>query len=602
MLGLEGERHGGGGLGVDGEPHGSRLIVEKDLAGLSRGLIQARLLIDGGGLGDLELKFSDQGGGGLRGERGLHAKLGSRLGTFRVADFTASVVDHDLLADHSLFGRDLHAVGFFPAKHSVRALGSARYDHRSVGSDQILKSFEREGRGGCRRGIIGKTDERVRLIEENLARLAGSLIGSRLVRRGGLLHLKINPTNQGGGGLTCLEGGEAEVHISNLVRSKEKILKFEVRVWRSRRPFLMSQPIILSTNRDRDTGVVLLFLSLVFYFMAPPLAQEFGLSRGTTALVSTPIGLLLMVLGIAGIFLSRKSIKVKPGQVTIKDGFLARSLHLGYETTPTIKLSVYEEQKSNGRVDEIWTVHLIDDGRQYLVDRRVGQHIACRSLAERLAKATQGSLIETHEGHSQKFELTELDLPFVVRAEKYPALMGQPVEEPADKVVNYRRDAQGIEVSWSFFRSGLFMELLTISACLVAAAFIPLPGGPKGQGFSLYDAERAQSDYRYFIAVGIFTVVAMLLLVGYRNRIVINPSEGATSESTVWGLVVRRGKIPLEKLEHVGVNINSRGPYLQLISDERILKEMLPSTHIARWLAWDIRQYLAGLGGASLKG
>ena len=356
----------------------------------------------------------------------------------------------------------------------------------------------------------------------------------------------------------------------------------------------------MSTSRDRDTGVVLVFLSLVLTFMVPPLAQEFGLSRGTTALFSTPIGMILAVLGFAGIFLSRKTIRVTSEQVTIKDGFLASALHLRYDTIPTIKLSVYEEQKSNGRVDEIWTVHLIDDGRQYLVDRRIGQHIACRSLAERLAKATQGSLIETHEGQSHKFELAELDLPFVVRAEKHPALMGQPVEEPSDKVVSYRRDEKGIEVSWSFLRSGLLVELLTISTCLVGAAFIPLPGGPKGQGFSLYDAERAQGDYRYFIAVGIFTVVACLLLAGYRNRIVINPNEGAISESTVWGLVVRRGQIPLDKLEHVGVNINSRGPYLQLISDEKILKEMLPSTHIARWLAWDIRQYLAQLGPGCL--
>lgn len=358
----------------------------------------------------------------------------------------------------------------------------------------------------------------------------------------------------------------------------------------------MSQPITLSTNRDRDTGVVLLFLSLVFYFVVPMLAQEFGYSRGTTALLSTPVGLLLMVTGLAAIFLSRKTVNVSPRQVTIKDGFLARPLCLRYETTPTVKLSVYEEQKANGRVDEIWTVHLIEGGRQYLVDRRAGQHSACRTLAERLAKATQGSLIETHDGQSHQFELAELDLPFVVRAEKYPSLMGQPVDEPADKVVNYRRDDQGIEVTWSFFRSGLLFELMMISACLLGAGFIPLPGGPQGKGFSLYDTERAQGDYRYFIAVGLFTALGLIVLAGYRSRIAITAKDGVVSESTVWGIPVRRGRIPLNKLEHVGVSINSRGPYLQLISDERILKEMLPSTHIARWLVWEFRRYLVALG------
>lgn len=357
----------------------------------------------------------------------------------------------------------------------------------------------------------------------------------------------------------------------------------------------MSQTISLPTHRDRDTGVVLLFLSLVSYYAVPSLAHEFGFSYGTTSLVSTPVGLLLMVLGLSMLFLARKRITVEPGRVHIKDGFLARTLNLRYETTPTIKLSVYEEEH-NGRVDVVWTVHLIDDGRQYLVDRRVGQHIAVRSLAERLAKATQGSLIEMHDGKGHKFELAELDLPFMARAEKYPALMGTPIEEPSDKIVGYSRGPEGIDVNWSFLRSGLLLEVIVLAACLFGAAFIPLPGGPKGEGFNLYQVARAENNYSYFAGVAAFTVLALALLSGYRNRIRLDSKE-AMSQSTVWGIPVRTGRIPLSELEHVGISITSRGPYLQLISDKRILKEMLPATHIARWLGWEMRQYLAGLGG-----
>lgn len=357
----------------------------------------------------------------------------------------------------------------------------------------------------------------------------------------------------------------------------------------------MSQTISLPTHRDRDTGVVMLFLSLVSYYAVPTLAYEFGYSYGTTSLISTPVGLLLMVLGLSMLFLARKRITVEPGYVRIKDGFLARPLNLRYETTPVIKLSVYEDEH-NGRIDEVWTVHLIDDGRQYLVDRRVGQHIAIRSLAERLAKATQGSLIEVHDGKSHKFELAELDLPFMARAEKYPSLMGTAVEEPADKLVSYSRGPEGIEVSWSFLRSGLLMEVIVISACLFGAAFIPLPVG--AEGINLYQVERSEGNYSYFAGVAAFTVLALALLSGYRNRIRLDGKE-AVSQSTVWGMPVRTGRIPLSELEHVGISITSRGPYLQLISDKRILKEMLPSTHIARWLAWEMRQYLAGLGATT---
>lgn len=354
----------------------------------------------------------------------------------------------------------------------------------------------------------------------------------------------------------------------------------------------MPQTISLPTHRDRDTGVVLLFLSLVSYYAVPTLAFEFGFSYGTTSLISTPVGLLLMVLGLAMLFLARKHIRVEPGLVHIKDGFLARPLNLRYETTPAIKLSAYEDDH-NGRIDEVWTVHLIDDGRQYLVDRRVGQHIAVRSLAERLAKATQGSLIEVHEGKSHKFELPELDLPFLARAEKYPALMGTPVEEPTDKTVSYSRGPEGIQASWSFLRSGLLMEVIIISACLFGAAFIPLPIGH--DGLNLYHVARSEGNYIYFASVAALTVLALALLSGYRNLIRLDKKE-AVSQSTVWGVPVRTGRIPLSELEHVGISITSRGPYLQLISDKRILKEILPSTHLARWLAWEMRQYLAELG------
>ena len=280
----------------------------------------------------------------------------------------------------------------------------------------------------------------------------------------------------------------------------------------------MAAPISLPTNRDRDLGLLLLFVSAVAYFGVPPLANEFGISKGTTALFSTPAGVLLMVVGIAATLFSRKIITVLENEVRVKDGFFTRPLHLRFKSTPTFKLSGFEEQGER-RSDEIWTVHMVDEGRQYLIDRRVGQQTLSRSLAEKLTKAVRGSLIESHNGKSYTFSCEELDLSFVERVDRYPEMLGQEVVEPADKVVDFERTETGLKISWSFLRSSLLFELFCVTAFMVLAAFIPLPGGPQGKGFSLFEAEMAEGDYRYFIGVGAFTVVCVLLFAGDRNTL-----------------------------------------------------------------------------------
>lgn len=356
----------------------------------------------------------------------------------------------------------------------------------------------------------------------------------------------------------------------------------------------MSQTIAVPTSRDRDTGFVLLFLSMVVYFTVPPLAREFGLSLGTVSLISTPIGLILFVLGFSSVFLSRKKLTIEPNKIVVKDGFFQRALHLKFEKTPTFKLSGYEDE-GKARSEEIWTIHLIDEGRQYLIDRRRDHHVASRTLGEQLAKAAGGSLIEVYDGKAFEFQTEELDLCFVQRAALYPDLMGRKVEEPSEKVIDFERAEKTLSVGWSYFRSSLMFEIIMISVFLVGVAFIPLPGGPDGQGFSLYEIERAEGDYRYFIGVAAFTFLALVALFGYRTRLEIVAPKSVRSVSKIWGLSVRSSTIPLRELEHISVSVTSRGPYLQLISDKRIVKERFPSAYVARWVAWEIRSFLTAL-------
>ncbi|MCA9775712.1 MAG: hypothetical protein KC800_03315 [Candidatus Eremiobacteraeota bacterium] len=354
----------------------------------------------------------------------------------------------------------------------------------------------------------------------------------------------------------------------------------------------MASTITLPTARDRDLGMVLLFVSAATYFAVPPLAYQFGLNRGLVAAYSAPLGVVMMVVGLACIFASRKRITVEGGEVSVKDGFFSKPLRLKYAASPTFRLSGFEDE-GNGRSSEVWTVHMVDEGKQYLVDRRVGDLTSSRSLAERLAKAARGSVVETHNGKSYEFSTAELDLSFVERVHRYPEMLGQEVPEPSDKVVHFERTDSGVKIEWSLMRSGILFELFCVSAFLFAAAFVPLPGGPDGTGFSLYDAEVAQGDYSYFIGVAAFTLFSVIVAAGYRNTLEVIIPKRAQSRTTIWGIPVRGGRIALEELEHVAVSVTSRGPYLQLISDKRILKERLPATNIARWIGWEIRRRLA---------
>ncbi|HIB68383.1 MAG TPA: hypothetical protein EYO33_25630 [Phycisphaerales bacterium] len=360
----------------------------------------------------------------------------------------------------------------------------------------------------------------------------------------------------------------------------------------------MATKISLPTNRDRDLGFVMLFLSAVSYYVVPPLAHEFGVAAGKVVPISTPLGALLMLLGIASIFFSKKKISVKEKLVVVKDGFFSRPLNLRYEEIPTFKLTGFEDE-SKGGSQEVWTVHMIDGARQYLIDRRIGQQMASRSLAERLAKAVRGSLIENQDGKNFEFKVEELDLSFVERVDRYPEMLGHEVEEPSDKVVDYEKTPEGLKVSWCFFRSSLLFELFCVASFLVAAAFIPLPGGPDGQGFSLFQAEMAEGDYRYFIGIAVFTVVSLILLAGYRNTLELIVPKRVQSRTTVWGIPVRGGRISLDELEHIAVTVTSRGPDIQFISDRKILRERLPAINIARWLAWEFRNRLANLSPES---
>ena len=364
----------------------------------------------------------------------------------------------------------------------------------------------------------------------------------------------------------------------------------------------MKDCISLPTDRDRDMGLVLIFLSAVAYFILPYIALEFGVREGTARWVTVGLGTFFLATAVFIFTFSKKRIwlELEKQELRVKDGVFGRTIPLHWKEDPVFKLSSFEDE-SHGQPQEIWTVHLVSEGRQYLIDRRSEQQMVSRSLAERLTKVTGGKILEYQGGKSYHFSAEELELSYVERVARYPDLLGDEICEPPDKVVEHELTDRGVRVSWCFFRSGLLFEVFCVSAFLIIAAFIPIPGGPNGEGFSLFQAEVAQRDFRYFIGVGLFTGLSLFLLAGYRNTIELIMPKRIQSRSTIWGIPIRSGRISLEHLEHINVMLKSRGPYLQFISNDKLIRERMPATNIARWLAWEFRRALAGVEPAKCK-
>lgn len=360
----------------------------------------------------------------------------------------------------------------------------------------------------------------------------------------------------------------------------------------------MPKTVTLPTERHRDTAIVLLFLSAVSYYIIPLLAQSFGLSRSKAALISTPAGIALTGLAVILFFFARKRVIIEPGKISIKDGLFARAQVFSIEAKPVVKLASYELE-DGGHSQEIWTVHLSDQGHQYLIDSRKGsQQILARSLSEQLAKTLGANLIETSDGQPQEFRVEELDIPFIQRVQLYPSLLGHPVAQPTSLPCRYHRSDNTLKVSWSYLQSSLLLEVMGIAFLLLCAGFIPLPGNGEHR-LTLYGIAQFTGDYRYFIGVGLFAILSLILLGGYRTQLSLDLSQDVQARSSLWGLPIKRTTMALSELEQVGANLTSRGSYLLLVSDRHIVKTMMASTETARWLAWEIRDFLAKAGSVS---
>jgi hypothetical protein len=352
--------------------------------------------------------------------------------------------------------------------------------------------------------------------------------------------------------------------------------------------------ISVASEANRDGGIFLVFLGLVgavplHYLVSQLLFREASWDWRVGAL----FGVALVFCGLWLIFFTRKRFLVGPGSVVIREGLWRRPIRYRWRESPRIRLRCNTEERG-GEPVTVWQVSLVDGRYEYTLDRRPGQQLESRMLAELLAKAIGCPVVEKTEGGEVVIALEDLDLPFSERVKRDPRLLGECREQPRHNPIRLDRKGQEHIYSWSLFTSGLLHEISMFFLIALGLSLVPLSRESGELGLSLLDLARKTGDYTYFWAVGGIYGVALAVLKGYRVQVRVGP-EGAGTRILLWGLPLSQRFIPARELEEIGLCAEARGWFVHMISDTRILSVRLASKEVAGWLCSQLRHLAAGV-------
>lgn len=348
----------------------------------------------------------------------------------------------------------------------------------------------------------------------------------------------------------------------------------------------------MPSDANRDAGVFLVFLGVVGAVPLHHLYRAFilGTVEGDWR-KGAFLGSLLVLWGLWLILFTRKTFRVLPGAVVIHEGFLRPPSRYAWRGEPRIRLRPVEMERA-GKVVEMWQVNLVDGRYEYCLDRRAGQQLESRTLAERLAKAIGCPVIENRADGDLEIPFQELDLPFCQRVRRHPRLLGPRLEKPAGSSIREQREGEARIYSWNLVHPALITELAIFFLVVLAVGLVPLPISEAGHDDSLLDLAIREHDYLYFTVVGGLFVLALFLLFGYRVFVRIGP-EGVRTQSRLWGVPLHTWTLRTQDLEEVSVRQTGRGSFLQLISDEQIVSLRMSNPANAAWLASQMRHYFA---------
>ncbi|MEW6283891.1 MAG: hypothetical protein AB1758_35085 [Candidatus Eremiobacterota bacterium] len=350
----------------------------------------------------------------------------------------------------------------------------------------------------------------------------------------------------------------------------------------------------IPSESNRDLGIFLVFLGVVGAVPGVYLVSRLILHRvDWDWRTGGFLGLGLVALGLWLLLFTRKTFRLTPREIRIQDGPVRKAVVYRWEGVPVVRLRSVEEERA-GKGVEVFEVHLVDGHYNYLLDRRPGQQMESRTLAEMVAKAVGCPVREkTREEGEITLAAEELDLPFVERVRRHPALLGTPVEEtpPAASPVTEQRNGSTLRFSWSAFHKDGIGEILVAAALLLGIQLLPFRLDSEGPTLSMWDLARTSGDYSVFLGELGFLLLVLVLLSGQRHEFLVDPDR-VRWKRTLWGTTLKQVSIPIRELEQISVRDSSRGTFVQLISDRVIVSRRLPMA-TAAWLAGRLRHHLA---------
>lgn len=356
--------------------------------------------------------------------------------------------------------------------------------------------------------------------------------------------------------------------------------------------------LVIPSDANRDLGFFLVFLGAVGTLPAQYLCDWLGYDA-SYAFYAGMSGLLCILVGLYLLGFSKKTFRISTAEISVQEGLFGGAVTYRWDSKPVIRLRSQEEERGT-KSQEYWLVNLIDGKKQYVLDRRLGNQMESRCLAEAIAKYIQCPVMEKADHGEVTIPFEELDLPFAERVRRNENLLGPKVDKPSETTIEHRKEGQSLIFSWPLASSGMVSEFLTISILVALFSVVPIFSGEKNPDNPLaepprfhrsyLDLAREEQKYSFFIIAGGALAAAYVFIFGYRLRLQADPNK-LSAHATLWGFPLSSRTIPSQQLEEVWVRQSSRGTYLQFISDEQIISGRTSSLETATWLASQIRHY-----------
>ena len=291
---------------------------------------------------------------------------------------------------------------------------------------------------------------------------------------------------------------------------------------------------------------------------------------------------------VAGVFLLRAAMttvwRIGGGWIVREGSWLRAERRWTADRNAEVELACRVTSGRNAH--ERWSVLVRSGGEAISFGEKANAEAQARQAGEAIARELGASLRYGPAGVAIRAE--HLDLPFVERVVKYPALRVAP--RPRPDGVGIREEVLG---SSRVFRWRA-LNVFTLVTVVGLAAFV-----------LVYVAADSPAARRFFLehpewiagALG----VPLVLLAGVGYRLSAGP-QGVEYEVTMYGVPVRTRGISAMDLEEVWVRRIVHTPVLQMASDREIVRCRVyrwKGDAVLEWLAGEVQGALGGSFGAS---